>query len=126
MALRLIQIVQLEDAAKTGRIVKVRKDSETGEFVCQLHVNGAHYEPADYFTSWKDDAIGTAQIMCKDPANKTIAQKIFDKYPTKGYAFAASVIYDSVKQDQCGSIKHWVFEDGSMIYFNTENKSWTI
>jgi len=63
--MRLVQIVQLPDVAKTGRSVYIRKDAETAEYVCQLHEHGKHYEPADYFTPDYVDALGTAREMCK-------------------------------------------------------------
>jgi hypothetical protein len=66
--MRLIQIIQLPDAAKTGRSVKIKKDTDTAEYVCQLHEHGKHYEPADYFTSDYLDALETARQMCK-PVN---------------------------------------------------------
>lgn len=63
--MRLIQIIQLPDAPKTGRAVKIKKDAETAEYVCQLYEHGGHYEPADYFTSDYLDALETAREMCK-------------------------------------------------------------
>jgi hypothetical protein len=63
--MRLVQIIQLPDFPQTGRSVKIRKNVETAEYICQLHENGKHYEPADYFTSDYVDALGTARLMCQ-------------------------------------------------------------
>ena len=36
-----------------------------GEFIARLYVQGMHYEPADYFTDNRDDAVSTALLMAK-------------------------------------------------------------
>jgi hypothetical protein len=45
------------------RTVKIRRDDAGEEFVAELYVDGEHYEPADYFTDDKDDALSTARLM---------------------------------------------------------------
>lgn len=49
-----------------NRSVNVDFDTDSSEYVCQLIINGEHYEPADYFTSDKSDAYGTAKQMVKE------------------------------------------------------------
>lgn len=44
-------------------VVKAYKDTDTGEYVCKLYENNVHYEPADYFTDDKQDALDTAELM---------------------------------------------------------------
>jgi hypothetical protein len=65
--MKLKKVVQLEDAGKTCRVVKIYWKAETEEYVCELYISGGHYEPADYFTDDWDDALGTANEMCKEP-----------------------------------------------------------
>lgn len=65
--MKLIRIVQLPDAGKTARVVKIKYDGGTEEYVCQLFISGKHYEPADYFTTDNEDAFETAKLMCKAP-----------------------------------------------------------
>lgn len=47
------------------RQVKIYWDNENEEYVCKLYIAGKHYEPADYFTSDREDAIRTASSMEK-------------------------------------------------------------
>lgn len=70
MALKLIKIIGLPDAGKTARNVKIKRDNETDEYVCQLYISGAHYEAADYFTDYLEDAETTAKHMCIAPKGK--------------------------------------------------------
>lgn len=69
MSKRLKRVVQLDDAASTGRAVKIYLNTELNEYVCQLFIQGGHYEPADYFTDSWQDALGTAEAMCKASTN---------------------------------------------------------
>ena len=43
--------------------VKVFKDTEWGEYIAKLYVNGTEYKPASYHTDDKQDAIDTANAM---------------------------------------------------------------
>jgi hypothetical protein len=58
-----------------GHVTKVYKLSgehdEGDPYKVELHKNGKHYEPADYFTNDKDDAHGTAQHMVKEDINES-------------------------------------------------------
>jgi len=45
---------------------------DTQEYIVKLFVAGIHYEPADYFTTDEDDALGTAQHMCTHPTAEAI------------------------------------------------------
>lgn len=63
--LHLVRVVQLPDASRTCRVVKVFFNTEVSEYVCKLFISGGHYEPADYFTDDKADAISTAKLMAK-------------------------------------------------------------
>ena len=47
------------------RTTKIKRDKDWGEWVVELYVNGKHYEPADYHTDDKQDAIDTAKAMEK-------------------------------------------------------------
>ena len=52
----------------TARIYKLsgqEKWTEGNPYKVQLHVNGKHHEPADYWTDDEDDAHGTAKMMAK-------------------------------------------------------------
>lgn len=53
-----------------SRTVKVYYDSDLAEYVAKLYVDGKHYEPADYFTDDKGDALGTASAML-NPTKET-------------------------------------------------------
>lgn len=65
----------LSESAKAGKLVhseksggnevKVYWSSADNEYVAKLFKNGKHYEPADYFTDDKNDAMGTAKKMAK-------------------------------------------------------------
>lgn len=46
--------------------VKVYYDSDSEEYVVKLYNDGKYYEPADYFTNDKEDAIGTSAVMLKE------------------------------------------------------------
>ena len=46
-----------------NREILVRYHFVWEEYVCELHVNGIHYEPADYYTTDKQDALDTATKM---------------------------------------------------------------
>jgi len=46
-------------------------DDEGDPFIVKLFKGGRHYEPADYYTDDKNDAIGTAKMMVKEEANPT-------------------------------------------------------
>lgn len=53
-------------AETTGeRMVKVFYDSDMGEYIVRLYVNGILYPPADYFTDDRQDAIDTSAAMCR-------------------------------------------------------------
>lgn len=58
--------VQLQDVHKTRRIVYIYKIDDSDEYVCELEINGMHYEPADYFTDDYDDAVSTSMVMCRN------------------------------------------------------------
>lgn len=47
----------------SSRMVRVMLDRETEEYVARLYIDLKHYEPADYFTDDKSDAISTARTM---------------------------------------------------------------
>jgi len=47
------------------KIAKVYKDTDTGEHIVKMYINGKRHEAADYFTDDKDDAHGTAKFMVK-------------------------------------------------------------
>ena len=49
-----------------ARTVKVFYDPDLSEYVARLYVAGDLYEPADYFTDDKADAIDTAKNMAQD------------------------------------------------------------
>lgn len=57
-------------SGEVGRSVKVYFNRDNDEYVAKLFVNGKHYEPADYFTDDRDDAIETATHMAKEPKKK--------------------------------------------------------
>ena len=59
---RLLKKVKGND----GRVVKIYKDTDNGEFVCKLFVNGKHTSKDDYFTDDKKDATTTAKDMVKE------------------------------------------------------------
>lgn len=65
---KLMRVIQLPDAGKTGRVVKVCFNVDYNEYVCKLYVHGGRYKPADYFTNCKVDAFGTAKLMCAEGA----------------------------------------------------------
>jgi hypothetical protein len=44
---------------------KVYWDSEFREYVTKLFIEGKHYEPSDYFTNDKQDAINTGIAMMR-------------------------------------------------------------
>lgn len=127
--MKLKKVVQLPDAAITCRVVKVFFNNETDEYVCQLFISGGHYEPADYFTDDYDDAIGTAKVMCEAPKPETKASRFLaDK---KAWGISTPTIIDGansmcVSRGKSGGVYHWVFADGSFLYFNSENNGWTI
>lgn len=54
---------KIHTAACDTNVVKVYRDAAHDEFVCKVYSNGKHYEPADYFTNDKQDAIDTANTM---------------------------------------------------------------
>ena len=45
--------------------IKVYYDSDLAEYCCELYKAGIHYEPADYFTDDKADALASAQDMLR-------------------------------------------------------------
>lgn len=47
---------------QTSRVI-VRYNPDTGEYRCRLYLPSGRYEPADYFTDDRADAIGTAKAM---------------------------------------------------------------
>lgn len=47
----------------SNRFCTVHLNRELGEFTVKLWIGGKHYEPADYFTSHRADAMGTAREM---------------------------------------------------------------
>lgn len=51
-----------------SHVVKVFYNPEFEEYVCKLYRAGKHYEPADYFTPDKVDAIATAERMSIEEA----------------------------------------------------------
>jgi len=64
MAKRLI-------CAISGRVraVKIYYDSEIQEYVARLYINGTLYEPGDYFTNDRDDALDTGLAMYRRSVN---------------------------------------------------------
>ena len=54
-------------------MVKVWKNLDMQEFLCRLYVGGKLYEPADYFTDSRPDAMGSAQAMLKEAHSKGFA-----------------------------------------------------
>ena len=63
-----MRMIQEFKNTEIDRVVKVYRNSEWNEYVCRLLIDGKHYEPADSFTDDKQDALGTAVIMCRNPA----------------------------------------------------------
>lgn len=55
----------LEVCLTEARLVKVYWSSQFQEYCARLYVDGKLYEPADYFTTDKADAIDTAFAMAK-------------------------------------------------------------
>lgn len=53
-------------AAEGNQEVKVYYDSEYGEYIVKLFRDGKHYEPADYYSDDKEDAIATSGKMLKE------------------------------------------------------------
>jgi len=49
-----------------GCTIKVYRDSEYNEFICREFINGKLQPLNDYFTTDKEDAIGTAKAMLHD------------------------------------------------------------
>lgn len=49
-------------------VANIYRDADTDEYAVKLFVDGKHYEPADYFTSDREDAINTADAMVKHRA----------------------------------------------------------
>ena len=47
-------------------VAKVYRDSDWYQFIIRLYINGLWYEPADYFTDDKHDALDTAIAMAWD------------------------------------------------------------
>jgi hypothetical protein len=54
--------------------VRVYPKNEFGEYVSRLFIRGFKYQPADYFTDDKADAIATAQLMLKRAVEQSKAQ----------------------------------------------------
>ncbi len=54
-----------------NRSAKVYRDAEYQEFRARLYLDGVLYEPADYFTDSKSDAIETALAMVAKPNHCT-------------------------------------------------------
>lgn len=127
MAQRFIGSIQLADYQDTKRAVRIYKDSETKEYVCKLHINGKHYEPADYFTDNHGDAHGTAEKLCKVTK---LADEFLTAYPLTHYSVADRLdALDRLsvrKGHQDNTIYHWIFSDGSMLYYNKGNDGWTV
>lgn len=61
---RLIATYDGRDRAGLPIAVKVRWYADTQEYVCEATINGKRRDAADYFTSDKLDALGTARDMC--------------------------------------------------------------
>ena len=59
---RLLKQVKGND----GNVVKIYKDSDTGEFICKLFKKGKHSSKSDYHTDDKKDATRTAKEMVKE------------------------------------------------------------
>ena len=55
--------IHVETAGR--RSVKVYRDIDFQEFRARLYLDGVLYEPADYFTDCKADAIETAAAMAQ-------------------------------------------------------------
>lgn len=51
------------EVTKGFKRVTIHRDSQLDKFKCKLFYHGKHYEPADYYTDDKQDAIGTAKLM---------------------------------------------------------------
>jgi len=124
--MRLIKIVQLPDAGTTGRIVKIKYDGGTEEYVCQLFISGAHYEPADYFTTDNEDAFETAKRMCE---REKVAARFLSDFKAAGYSSATmrdAANARCVSKGEQSDIYHWKFSDGSMLYYNAGRDGWTV
>lgn len=58
---------RLLDTQTNGRFtVKVFYNAENAEYVCRLFKDGVAYEPADYFTDDKQDAMDSAKRMLRE------------------------------------------------------------
>jgi len=65
--MRLIQQYQHND-----RVVKVHWNSQLQEYKVSLFRAGKHYEPGDYFTDDKSDALASGQLMVRDASSSDI------------------------------------------------------
>lgn len=55
----------------TGKFAaRIVRDSETREYVVMFYKNDVHYEPADYYTTDKKDALGTAFLELERMSKK--------------------------------------------------------
>jgi hypothetical protein len=54
------KIATIYHQTRTDVHVVVRYNNEFAEFICKLYLPNGHYEPADYFTGDKQDALNTA------------------------------------------------------------------
>lgn len=62
-------------------------DNEGDPYIVKLFKNGKHYEPADYFTDDKVDAIGTAKMMVKENVElDELDSKTYRSYHDKAMA----------------------------------------
>jgi len=61
------KIGEYAHGSNVTKVYKLTGEHDEGDpYVVQLHKNGKHYEPADYFTNDEDDAHGTAKHMVKE------------------------------------------------------------
>lgn len=60
----------ITEFSRKGASVKVYYTSEYQEYVTQVYRSGKHYEPADYFTDCRDDAMRTARTMLDEETRR--------------------------------------------------------
>lgn len=71
--LELVSIMHSANALQVKKTAKVFRDCESDEFLVQFFIGTTHLEEADYSTSDKVDAIGTATAFAvKTRATKSV------------------------------------------------------
>ncbi|WP_338807255.1 hypothetical protein V8U11_11045 [Pseudomonas chlororaphis] len=60
-----LKLIHAEDNGK-GKVCKVYRDSEWGEYQVRLYIQGSLLKEANYHTDDKDDACNTARSMINE------------------------------------------------------------